>query len=82
VEGVCRAAAEMFEGRSAPTFHTTLPEREAFDVVFTASTLQYIEDWRAICQRLAAYRAPYLVFSDVYAGTNRAFATLQQYYGS
>jgi putative methyltransferase (TIGR04325 family) len=82
VDGVCRAGAAMFEGGPAPTFHTALPDSLEVDVVFTASTLQYIDDWRSICQRLAAFRAPYLVFSDVYAGPIPAYVTLQQYYGS
>lgn len=84
VEGVCREAELLFRGHPAPTFHTALPEAEArsFDVVFTASTIQYIEDWSGMCSRLAAYRAPHLLLSDVFAGSFGSYVTLQQYYGS
>lgn len=82
VPGVCREATKVFEGQAAPTFHASLPDDAAFDIVFTASTIQYIEDWRAISDRLAAFGAPHLVLSDVYAGAFSAYTTLQQYYGS
>jgi putative methyltransferase (TIGR04325 family) len=82
VEGVCREGAALFEGRPAPTFHTSIPTSGEFDVVFTASTLQYVDDWRALCRRLAAFRARYLVFSDVFAGPFTSYVTLQHYYDS
>jgi len=82
VAGVCEEAARMFDGHVAPTFHTTLPEARDFDIIFTASAIQYIADWKSICQRLAAFRAPYLLFSDLYAGEAPAFTTLQRYYES
>lgn len=82
VEGVCHEAQKIFDGTTAPTFHTSLPESGEFDIVFTASTLQYIADWRGICRKLASYDARYLAFSDVYAGRVSSYVTLQAYYES
>lgn len=82
VENVCREAPALFDAAAAPKFQTDLPAKLAYDIVFTASTLQYIEDWRGICRALAAYRAPYLLFSDVFAYAGAAYVTLQNYYDS
>jgi len=82
VENVCRDAPALFDKVATPKFHTELPVRQSFDIVFTASTLQYIEAWRDICRSLAAYNAPYLVFSDVFAYRGTPYVTLQNYYDS
>ncbi len=81
VEGVCVEGTKTFGERRGPSFHTELPDMR-FDVVFSASTLQYIEDWRALVGRLAAFGSPYLLFSDVFAGSLESYATVQNYYGS
>jgi putative methyltransferase (TIGR04325 family) len=82
LESICRDAAGAFPSLNAPRFHPTFPEGMTFDIVFTASTLQYIEDWQAICERLADCRSPYLVFGDVFAGRFESWVSLQSYYGS
>jgi putative methyltransferase (TIGR04325 family) len=85
VDCICRSGAELFAGRKGPTFHHQLPDVAAaadFDIVHAASTIQYIEDWRAMVARLATYGARYLSLSDIYIGDFPTYATLQNYYGS
>ena len=84
VKNICEAGKELFSDGEAPIFHSTLPpsSEASFDLVHTSSTMQYIEDWRTIVGLLASYRAPYLVFEDVFVGTFPSYVTVQNYYGS
>ena len=78
---VCRACSTLFAD-GVPSFHSQFPKKREFDIVFSASALQYVADWRGIIATLAAYGAPTLILSDIYAGNFPAFVTLQNYYDS
>jgi putative methyltransferase (TIGR04325 family) len=84
VKTICEAGKELFSDGEAPNFHCALPPSSGmnFDLVHTSSTMQYIEDWRAMVGLLAAYSAPYLVFEDVFVGAFQSYVTVQNYYGS
>jgi putative methyltransferase (TIGR04325 family) len=81
---VCEEGRRLFSENDGPIFHTELPSTGGaqFDLVHTSSTMQYIEDWRSMSWRLAAYRAPWLIFEDVFVGAFRSYVTIQNYYGS
>jgi putative methyltransferase (TIGR04325 family) len=82
VEGICRAGAQLFAGGKGPVFLPALPDGIDYDLVHTASAMQYIEDWRTVVARLAGYGAPFMVFADAFVGPFASFVTLQNYYGS
>jgi putative methyltransferase (TIGR04325 family) len=84
VENICEAGRELFSDGEGPCFHPVLPPSTgaSFDLVHTSSTMQYIEDWRAMVGLLASYRAPYLAFEDVFVGAFPNYVTVQNYYGS
>jgi putative methyltransferase (TIGR04325 family) len=82
VESICRAGTALFKDKVGPQFEAELPRGVNFDLIHSASTLQYIEDWKGIVARLADYRAPYMVFADVFSGTFASYATSQNYYDS
>lgn len=82
VEGICRLGSELFAGKKGPRFESSLPADGPFDLVFTASTLQYLGDWKSAVARLAGYGAPNLVFADAFIGRFTSYVTLQNYYGS
>ena len=83
VENICEAGRELFADGEGPCFHRDLPpSTTSFDLVHTSSAMQYIEDWRAMVGLLASYRAPFLAFEDVFAGTFPNYVTIQNYYGS
>ena len=84
VETICEVGRELFSDDEGPRFHPSLPPSTgaSFDLVHTSSTMQYIEDWRATVGLLASYRAPYLVFGDVFVGAFPNYVTVQNYYGS
>ncbi len=74
------AGRELFSGRVR--YVETLPPGDRFDLVHTASALQYVEDWRRVLGSLAGYQADFMLLSDVFAGAIPSFVTLQNYYGS
>lgn len=79
VPGICE------EGRGLLpeiTYIDSLPEQGQFDLIHSASALQYIEDWRGVVRLLCSYRAKTILLSDVFAGDVPGFVTLQNYYGS
>jgi putative methyltransferase (TIGR04325 family) len=82
VDGLCRAARELFAAGPGPTFQPELPAAGPFDIVQASSVMQYIGDWRSVVRRLAGYGAPYLLFGDVFIGEFSTYVTLQNYYDS
>lgn len=83
VENICEAGRELFADGEGPCFRFDLPpSMTSFDLVHTSSAMQYVEDWRAMVGLLASYRAPFLAFEDVFAGTFPNYVTIQNYYGS
>lgn len=79
---VCAEARREFAGDARVTFHETLPDLSDVDVVHAQSSLQYIEDWKAMIGRLAAYGARRMILTDVPAGEFPTYASAQNYYGS
>jgi putative methyltransferase (TIGR04325 family) len=59
-----------------------LPADGPFDLVHAASAIQYVDEWRGLLTSLAAYRADFILLSDVFAGSIPTYVTLQHYYGS
>ncbi len=57
-------------------------ESDAYDVVYAASALQYIDDWQGFLATISGLRAEYILLSDVVAGAIESFVTLQNYYES
>jgi putative methyltransferase (TIGR04325 family) len=82
VDSICRAGRALFAGKPGPVFLDELPSGGRFDLVHTASAIQYVGDWRAVVRRLASYQATHLAFSDIFVGSFESFVTLQNYYGS
>ena len=53
-----------------------------FDLIHSASALQYIEDWKGLIKKFISYNPKYILLSDVFAGHIPTFVTLQNYYSS
>ena len=74
------------EGRrllpGAVRYMDALPGEEEFDLIYSVSALQYIENWRMTLGALLDCRADFILLSDVFAGEIPTFVTLQNYYGS
>lgn len=79
---VCAEARREFAGDARVSFHESLPELKGVDLVHAQSSLQYVEDWKAMIGRLAAYGARRMILTDVPAGEFPTYASGQAYYGS
>lgn len=77
---VCAQGREIYSDEI--TFLPCLPEGREFDLVHSASALQYVEDWQDLLEKLCSYSPEYVLLSDVFAGSNPAFVSLQNYYNS
>ena len=60
----------------------TLPISEKFDLVHSASAIQYIDDWKGLFIKLFKNNPDFILLSDVFAGPIPDFVTLQNYYGN
>lgn len=81
VPQICEVGRKLFLDMSV-TFLDSLPSKCKFDLLYSASALQYVEDWQQLIKSMSGYGADYILLSDVFAGSIRTFATLQNYYGS
>lgn len=63
-------------------FENLIPQDKKYDLVYSASAIQYIADWKSMLKELVKSRPQFLLLSDVFAGPIPTFATLQNYYGS
>lgn len=79
---VCMAGRTEFANDPRIRFHEALPELQDVGIVHAQSSLQYVEDWRGVLSDLVHYRAPYMILTDVPAGSFDPFVSLQTYYGS
>ena len=82
IDQIGRAGEALFADCPGPVFRTKMPSGKRFDIVYSSSTVQYIEDWRENVRLMAASKPRFLVYSDVFAGAGPSFVTLQNYYGS
>lgn len=79
---VCAEARREFSGDARVSFHDSLPSLKGVDLVHAQSSLQYVEDWKGMIGRLAAYGARRMILTDVPAGEFATYASGQNYYGS
>ena len=79
---VCAQARREFAGDARVSFHESLPDLKGVDILHAQSSLQYIEDWKGMIGRLAAYGARRMILTDVPAGAFATYASAQNYYGS
>ena len=80
-QGICDRTNDVLGSPSGISFHSTMPERDSFDIVHAGSSLHYIDDWKGALSTMARYRPTYLVLADVPAGDIPTFASVQNYYG-
>ncbi len=79
---ICDIGRKLFLKERELTFLDLLPYQDKFDLLYSASALQYIEDYQQVLKLFSGYGAEYIILSDVFAGSTPTFVTLQNYYGS
>jgi len=78
----CEIANKYLNQYKNLTFSDTLPNEKSYDIVYSSSAMQYIEDWQSVLKKLVSYNPEYLVFNDFVGGDNLGFITHQNYYDS
>jgi putative methyltransferase (TIGR04325 family) len=77
-ERSCRDGASLYSQMGSVQFSSTLPSSLEVDIILLSGVLQFVEDYRSILKSLAAYRAPYWLFTFVPTGDIPTFASGQQ----
>jgi putative methyltransferase (TIGR04325 family) len=60
----------------------TIPVTQKFDLIYSASAIQYINDYKELFINLFKNNPEFILLSDVFAGSIPNFVTLQNYYGN
>jgi putative methyltransferase (TIGR04325 family) len=64
------------------SFMESIPNQKKYDLVFSSSVFQYIEDWKKLIKQFAETEASEILLSDIFCGDFKTFATIQNYYES
>lgn len=82
-KNVCQAGKNCFKGDSQIHFYDHLPDEiQDVDIVCLSSSIQYIEDWKALLKEITKYDPQYILLADLSAGDIPTYATVQKYYES
>jgi putative methyltransferase (TIGR04325 family) len=81
VPEVCQSGMDLLVGRGV-RYTSNLPISAKFNLIHAASSFQYIEHWQNLVAKFAALKPDYVLLSDVFAGSIKSYATLQNYYES
>ncbi|MFN3667324.1 MAG: methyltransferase, TIGR04325 family [Sediminibacterium sp.] len=81
VPEVCEISKKLYTTGEI-SYIPKLPSEGSFDLVHSASALQYIEPWKEILKKITNFNPQYILLSDVFAGNVPTFVTLQNYYDS
>jgi len=81
-DAICERGRKLFSGDDDIRFSSGMPDvQRSFDVVHAGSSIQYVDDWKSLLNTFASYAPKYILLSEVVAGDNPSFVTVQQWYG-
>ena len=76
---ICREGSHLFSHMSFVQFSSTLPRDVGHvDIILLGGVLQFVEDYKSILKKLAAFNAPYWLFTYVPTGDIPTFASGQK----
>jgi putative methyltransferase (TIGR04325 family) len=79
---ICEQGILLHKDWGKINFLDQLPDSNKYDLIHSASALQYVDDWKGLLKKITSYEPEYILLSDVFAGTISTFVTLQNYYDS
>lgn len=80
---ICQAGESCFRGDNNIHFYDHLPgEIKNVDIICLSSSIQYVEDWKALLKEIIKYEPLYILLADLPAGDIPTYATVQNYYES
>jgi putative methyltransferase (TIGR04325 family) len=75
---VCEEGARLFADDARIRFHRALPDTfPGLDIAYLNSSLQYVEDYRELLEKLCAFAPRFILLARCAAGENPTFATAQ-----
>ena len=75
----CQDGARLFNQMPFVQFSSTLPRNLGnVDIILLSGVLQFVEDYKRLLKKLAAFNAPYWLFTFVPAGDIPTFASSQK----
>ena len=81
-EKICEAGKSMHKNDKDIKFYSTFPHKNSsYDIVYLGSTLQYIDEWKLLLQKLSLQKPQYILIADIPTSTSNTFITSQKYYG-
>lgn len=81
-KALCDAGQRLFADDARINFVSELPVPEQkFDIVHCGSSFHYIDNWREMLARFAAFEPEFFVFADLPAADNVTFITKQHFHG-
>ena len=82
-EIICKKGKEIFLKNNQVNFINQLPSKGyQVDIINASSSMQYVDDWKALLNRFKDYKPDFMIFSDLPAGDIEPFVTTQNYYGN
>jgi putative methyltransferase (TIGR04325 family) len=79
LDRICKTGSQLFLGDERIHFHPALPEHlPDLDILHMNSSLQYIEDYVGLLNRLCTYEPKYFLFVRLSAGDIPTYATAQK----
>ena len=83
IPSVCNIASKFWKTKNySIEYLDSIPKEMRFDLLFSSSALQYIEDWRDFIKVVTQHTKSHFLLSDVFCGKINSFVTLQNYYDS
>ena len=81
-EILCDHGNRLFDQDRNIVYHLSILTDCKFDIIYSSSSVQYVEDWKGIITQFSSVSTQYLLLTDLPAGDIPTFATAQNYYGS
>jgi len=77
-----KLAKEIWSKRNPQIrFLEEIDSKSSYDLISSASAIQYVEDYEVILEKLCSLKSEYIVLEDLFAGNVETYVTLQNYYG-
>ena len=77
VPSACKAGRDVWKNDARISFTETLPENQKFDIVYSYSALQYVENYQELLKKFAACQPQAMLFCKHPAHENPPFVRLQ-----
>ena len=79
---ICEIGKNLFVSDSNIAFSSTFPNEENIDLIYSSSSIQYVQAWDKLIQNFCELGPSFILISDAIIGAEQSFVSLQNYYES